>query len=83
MVAQQEVTPDDPNTPLKLYAVPAKKQLVRSAKESIAIDSAGTVKVNVTMRQQEPLGLEKIQSLLEDATDELAVPVLPGEIEEN
>jgi hypothetical protein len=48
-----------------------------SAESSFAIGSASTVKVNVTMRRQEPLGLEKTPSFLEDATDELIVPEIP------
>ena len=66
---------DDPTAPLKLYAVPAKKQLVRSEQQTIAVDSAGTIKMQVTMRQQEPLGLERMQALLEDGTDQVVEPM--------
>ena len=57
--------------PLKLYAVPAKKQIVRSQERALAVDSAGTIKINVTMRQQEPLGLSKVQDLLEGGAEEV------------
>lgn len=80
LVAHQESSEgvEDPNSPLKLYAVPAKKQLVRSEQSTIAVDSAGTIKMQVTLRQQEPLGLERMQSLLEDGTDQIVEPLIPG-----
>lgn len=56
--------------PLQLYAVPAKKQLVRSANEAFAVDAAGTIKIEVTLRQQAPLGLDKIRNMLEGGASE-------------
>ena len=67
--------------PLRLYAVPARKQLVRSASDAFAIDAAGTIKIQLTMRQESAVGVDKIQSLLESGTEELAStpePVEPG-----
>lgn len=55
--------------------MPAKKQLVRTAKEAFAIDSAGTIKINVTLRQEEAVGLDKLQSLLEGAIEESIDPL--------
>jgi hypothetical protein len=75
LVAHEESgTPEDDQKPLRLFAVPAKKQLVRTPREAFAIDSAGTVKIQITMRQQETLGLEKVQNLLESGTEELISP---------
>ena len=61
--------------PLKLFVVPSRKQLVRTSQQAFAIDSAGTIKLNVTMRQEAALGLDKLQSLLETGTQELVEPV--------
>lgn len=78
LVAHQESqTPGEGSDALKLYAVPAKKQLVRTASEAFAIDSAGTIKIEVTMSQQEPLGLDKVQSLLDSGNEELTGPPTP------
>jgi len=84
LVAHQEsgadADPDEaqpPVTPLRLYAVPARKQLVRTAQEAFAIDSAGTIKIEMTMRQEPAVGLDKIQSMLESGAEEriaLAAP---------
>lgn len=81
LVAHQGTGDDeaDPSTPLKLYAVPAKKQLIRSEQATMAVDAAGTIKMQVTLRQQEPLGLDRVQALLEEGTDQIIEPVEPIE----
>jgi len=55
---------------LNLYVVPAKKQVVRTADQALVVDSAGTIKIHVVMRQESALGLDKIQSLLDSGTEE-------------
>lgn len=59
-----------PEGALKLFVVPSRKQLVRTGEQAIAIDSAGTIRISVTMRQEPALGLDKLQSMLESATAE-------------
>lgn len=60
--------------PLKLYAVPARKQIVRSPEKALAVDAAGTIKMRLVMRQQTALGLQKVQSLLDSGSAENSVP---------
>ena len=55
---------------LDLYVVPAKKQVVRTGSQALAVDSAGTIKLHVVMRQEQALGLDKIQRLLDSGGDE-------------
>ena len=76
MVAQRQSTTasGEAEGPLQLFAVPAKKQLVRGAKEALAVDSAGTIKIEVTMRQQAPMGLDKIRNMLEGGASEAVDP---------
>src|SRR5437016_10435557 len=60
--------------PLNLWVVPAKKQLVRTPDQALALDAAGTIKLHVVMRQESPLGLSKIQSLLDSGSEESPSP---------
>jgi hypothetical protein len=60
--------------PLKLYAVPARKQIVRSPEKALAVDAAGTIKMRLVMRQQTALGLQKVQSLLDSGSEENSSP---------
>ena len=66
---------------LKLYAVPARKQIVRSPERALAVDAAGTIKIRLVMRQQSALGLEKVQSLLDTGSEEKRAPELKASSE--
>ena len=59
--------------PLSLWVVPARKQVVRTPDQALALDAAGTIKLHVVMRQESPLGLDKIQSLLDSGSEESAL----------
>jgi len=63
--------------PLNLWVVPARKQLVRTPDQALALDAAGTIKLHVVMRQESPLGLDKIQSLLDSGSEESPSPQAP------
>ena len=63
--------------PLNLWVVPARKQLVRTPDQALTVDAAGTIKLHIVMRQDSPLGLDKIQSLLETGTEETPSPQTP------
>jgi hypothetical protein len=60
--------------PLNLWVVPAKKQLVRTSQQALTVDSPGTIKIHVVMRQEAALGLDKIQSML-DSSSEARAPL--------
>ena len=71
LVAHEETKTADGNPgPLKLFVVPGKKQLLRTSDSALAVDSAGTIKLHVVMRHQNPLGLEKIKALLDSGSHE-------------
>jgi len=74
---QQTKTASGDEGPLALYVVPAKKQVVRTTDQAMAIDSAGTIKLHVVMRQESALGLDKIQNLLDSGAEEKINPLPP------
>lgn len=53
--------------PRKLFAVPARKSTITQDDGSKTIDTTATLKVSVVARRFEPLGLQKIQALLDGA----------------
>ena len=57
-------------TPSKLFATPARKVPVKAADGTNTMDTTGTIKVSVVMRRQDTLGLQKIQALLDSASNE-------------
>ncbi len=77
---EQSSSPAGQQGALDLYVVPAKKQVVRSSQQAVVVDSAGTIKIHVVMRQEPALGLDKIQSLLDSGSEEktpTSAPELP------
>jgi hypothetical protein len=54
----------------KLFAVPARANLVRGAEGKTTLDTTGSIKIRVVARRQDTLGLQKVQSLLDGATGE-------------
>jgi hypothetical protein len=54
----------------RLYAVPARSQIVRGTGASAAIDTTGSIKIRVVARRQDTLGLQKVQSLLDAGANE-------------
>ena len=72
LVAHEETkTPTGEPGPLNLYVVPARKQVVRTAEQALAVDSTGSIKLHVLMRQETALGLEKIHNLLDTGAEDV------------
>ncbi|HSG90637.1 MAG TPA: DUF2589 domain-containing protein [Pseudomonadales bacterium] len=57
---------------LKLFAIPAKTQIVRGSATSTSVDPSGTLAIRVTLRRQESLGQDRLQDLLDGAFGEQA-----------
>jgi hypothetical protein len=57
-------------TAAKLYAVPARAQIVRGTGGSASFDTTGSIKIHVVARRQDPLGLQKVQALLDAGATE-------------
>lgn len=71
LVAQEQTTSSSgAKGPLNLYVVPARKQVVRTAQQVVAIDATGTIKLRMVMRQDNALGLDKIQNLLASGAED-------------
>jgi hypothetical protein len=75
LVSHEETKSGGAPGQLDLYAVPAKKQVVRTADQAMTVDSAGTIKLHIVMRQENALGLDKIQRLLDSGGDEHIKPL--------
>ncbi|MEM9037565.1 MAG: DUF2589 domain-containing protein [Actinomycetota bacterium] len=75
IVSHSETGDGIDGAPLQLRAVPAQKRLVRTSSEALTVDAAGTVRMRVTMRQRDPIGLDRIESLLDGAVDEEVGPL--------
>jgi len=58
---------------VKLFAVPARANLVRASDGSTTVDTTGSIKIHVVARRQDTLGLQKVQSLMDAATGEKVV----------
>jgi hypothetical protein len=59
-----------PALPAKLFAVPARANVVRGSAGTTTVDTTGSIKIHVVVRRQDTLGLQKVQSLLDAATGE-------------
>jgi hypothetical protein len=71
LVAQERTTSSSgAKGPLNLYVVPAREQVVRTAQQAVAIDATGTIKLHIVMRQDNALGLDKIQNLLASGAED-------------
>jgi hypothetical protein len=56
--------------PAKLFAVPARANMVRASDGSSTVDTTGSIKIHVVARRQDTVGLQRVQSLLDAATGE-------------
>lgn len=79
LVAQETtgIEGEKEKSPLRLHVIPAKQQVVRTSGQALAIDTAGTIKMHITMRQEPAVGLEKIQSLLGSGVSEKIETLTP------